>query len=460
MWPQIGAAPQVPSRLWIGMGVAWGLLCGGSSAPAQSMAPKVVDRVKQATAIVQLHAAERSRSGGGLLVRADEKFAYIVTFLGCAVPVSDPEQPKPADAGTIVLQPRIEVVFPGLETPSRPLLADIVKVDEERLLALLKVEKTDATPQPFDLSVAPAKLFETIQVFAFVGSSPADASRESPSVLVEKLSVVAIRKPAPDEPGWIRIDQVIPPERAGSAVVDMAGKLVGLARQSDEDATAGYLTPRGDVKSFVEEALRAGSDKQRVAVSGKKSVGLNRKTPGTKAPRRIAPKIVSAKWGGIEFGSRSLNAGLDVGTVFLQLLSTGKPFQLSRSLFPAVDGDGRVSALQTVLRVGDDELDLILAADTKCLLSDLPPDLAAREESIWIESATWSTYPDGGSPKDVTGTVRDRVVGADGLRVGGGDLTEIAFGRPKMLTLRIKLGTRLLELSATESSVLRLRLAK
>ena len=56
--------------------------------------------------------------------------------------------------------------------------------------------------------------------------------------------------------------------------------------------------------------------------------------------------------------------------------------------------------------------------------------------------------------------MRDRVVGADGLRVGGGDLTEIAFGRPKMLTLRIKLGTRLLELSATESSVLRLRLAK
>jgi S1-C subfamily serine protease len=411
---------------------------------AQSIAPKIVDRLKQATAIVRVTAGETSHSAGGFLVRLDDKSGYVVTSLsGISVTGADAERDV-----------RLAVSFPSSGPSARFVQGELLASDDERDLALLKIPGNEASAQVVDLSAAPSRVTETMAVFAFVAVSDSGSEPAEPEFQAEKAAIVAIRKTAPDEPGWVRVDKTFTRERSGCAVVDTAGRLVGLARVSAEDADAGHLTPRGDVKTFVDDALKSGTGGPRSTVARK---------PGTASRvkpvvgKRVQPKFVSAQWGPYKRGQKELVGSVDALGAFLRLLESGQAFQLTRDLFPAVDGNGLISSLRAVVRVGNEECTLILTADSRCQLSDLPPELAKRSEAIWLESAVWCVYPDGGGAKDVTEVVRARLAGADGVIVHGVDLGEIEFGRPKMLKVRMKLGAKLLEISATEPSYLHVK---
>jgi hypothetical protein len=138
----------------------------------------------------------------------------------------------------------VTVVFNSGADKEQTLKAETIAVDKTRDLAILKVTGVNAVPTPIPLDVE-FKPVETTPVFIF-GFPFGEAlwkGKGNPAITVGRGAVSSLRRDEAGEDGVVQIDGALNPGNSGGAVVDAAGRLVGVARATIWGTGIGFAIP-------------------------------------------------------------------------------------------------------------------------------------------------------------------------------------------------------------------------
>ncbi len=209
----------------------------GERAPVKPDAPKIVElsgevvrRSKRATALVDL---QQRGSGSAVCVSAEGFF------------ITNHHVVQSLELGTSV---RL-VLNPG-QADELTLKAQIIKVDEEEDLALLKA---DASPKLLALSLgADDELFETMPVTAFgYPFGRMLASEEAyPAVSVNTGTITALRNKK-GKLSMIQVDAAVNPGNSGGPLVDRKGQVIGVIASGLPGARVNFAIPVSRVREFL-----------------------------------------------------------------------------------------------------------------------------------------------------------------------------------------------------------------
>jgi hypothetical protein len=429
-------------------------------AAAQSMPTRTLVRIKMATVRVVAPPGGAEPGGAGVVVKLEKNTAYVVTAAECVAGRGDS---KGASEDAERAPPKI-VVTPA-DSEER-LAATLVGVDEARGLALLNFEVGKTLVGPLDPAAVPVRLIETMSVYSFGFAAEGDAGKIVAAV--KRTSVISLRRSAPDNDGWIRVDGVPGEGYVGGPVVDASGRLVGVSRACGPDDKESSLTARGDVVAFVEAGLKGKFPAiARKEAMAPKVVVKEQPEPIEKAGVKDLPggvQLVQARWGVLVESGDTLLDSVDVLASTAKLLEEGRAVDIESRVFPA-RVSRRALALHCSLQAGDRVVELQLPLRSQVRLADPTEALAAREETVFVDAATWSVdrtfNPDfAEESRDVTALFREKVQTLIGCRISVLDLPELKFGHPKALTARIKLGKKQLEVRVVEPGLIRFDVAK
>ena len=271
-------------------------------------------------------------SGSGVIVSPD---GYIVT-----------------NAHVIENATRIEVELPFAATGGEPgksilgrrgrtLGAQVVAVDEETDLAVVKVQARTLPALPFGDSdtLRPGQV-----VLAF--GSPLGLSS---SVTMGVVSAVA-RQLAPEDPMiYIQTDATINPGNSGGALVDAEGQLVGIntliLSQSGGSEGIGFAAPSNIVRNIVGQIIKFGRVRR-----GEIGVNVQTITPllGEALGLGIDSGVVLAD---VAPGGPAGRAGLQAGDIVARL--DGKPMENGRQLRINVYSKGAGEQITLDVRRGE-----------------------------------------------------------------------------------------------------------
>lgn len=203
-----------------------------------AIAPAVVEAVKKASVFVRLEGDGWGATGSGFVVSGDDKVLYIATNQH----VID-DTPSPGTRGG--KPATISVVFDSGTKTERSFPAIVAAADAERDLAVLRVSGVKSPPAALQLNDG-AKLTETMTVFTFgfpFGKALASDDK-SPAITVGKASISSLRNGPDGELQAIQIDGNLNPGNSGGPVVDVKGKLVGVAVSKLRDGQGiGFIIP-------------------------------------------------------------------------------------------------------------------------------------------------------------------------------------------------------------------------
>jgi S1-C subfamily serine protease len=205
-----------------------------------SIAPETVAAIKAATVYVRVEGDGWGGSGSGFVVAADKERLLVVTNHHVAVKLPPGARPKPSV---------VSVVFGSGTAAEREYPATVVASDEERDLAVLRVAGVKDAPKPIAYT-EPPKPVETMGVFSFgfpLGQALA-VRKGFPAVTVGKASVSSLREGEDGELAVIQIDGNLNPGNSGGPVIDVKGRLVGVAVARARDGQGiGFLIPAAEV---------------------------------------------------------------------------------------------------------------------------------------------------------------------------------------------------------------------
>lgn len=211
---------------------------------------RALDAIKRATVFVKVEAGEQSGSGSGFVMRAEGQTGYVAT--NCHVVVPEDEDERPA-VRRPPAKPSVTVVFDSGTPRERAVPADVLALDPERDLALLRVKPVPDLPAPIDPAKAP-RLYETLPVlicgFPF-GEALATGGR-NPAISIGRGAVSSLRL---DEAGHIevvQIDGALNPGNSGGPVVDARGRLVGIAVATIKGGGIGFAIPPGELARMMQ----------------------------------------------------------------------------------------------------------------------------------------------------------------------------------------------------------------
>ncbi len=213
-----------------------------------SIAPETVEAVKKATVFIRIEGDGWGGSGSGFVVSADEKRVLVATNHHVAVPKLPPGVRAGAKPVTLT------VVFDSGTKTERSYSATVAAGDAELDLAVLRITGVKDAPRPL-ASADQAKLVETMQVFSFgypFGSALA-TTKGSPAVTVGKASISSLRNGADGELSVIQIDGNLNPGNSGGPIVDVKGRLVGVAVAKIRDGQGiGFAVPGAELSKVMQ----------------------------------------------------------------------------------------------------------------------------------------------------------------------------------------------------------------
>jgi len=223
----------------------------------ESIPADVLQKVKQASVFVKVSLGPLEYSGSGFVVQVDGESVFLVTNahvvakpdlqihgLPLGLRGRDALELRRIQAAVQNLEPVVSAVF-NSGTPDEQVVAtQTVALDAERDLAILKVVKvrTVPTPIPLDISFRPT---ETTPVFTFgfpFGDSLSD-SKGNPAITVGRGAISSVRLDKRGEDTVIQIDGALNPGNSGGPVVDMKGRLVGVAVATIRGSGIGFAIP-------------------------------------------------------------------------------------------------------------------------------------------------------------------------------------------------------------------------
>ncbi len=210
---------------------------GAAGLAAQELPRAALDKVKASTAFV----VTESGTGTGFVFARSGTTAHLLT---CAHVVGE--------------EAKVKVVFNSGQKDEAVLEADVVGTDDRSDLACLRVKNAGTSAQPLALGKKTA-VRETEAVFAagfpFGGRLAADA--KNPEIAVSRASVASIRRDNAGNVVAVQLGGEVNPGNSGGPIVDIAGKVVGVAQSKILGTGTAFAVPPEQVEAFLKGGIRA-----------------------------------------------------------------------------------------------------------------------------------------------------------------------------------------------------------
>jgi len=217
-----------------------------ATAMGDAIPPGVLVRLKDATVYVKVNIEGKKGSGSGFAVKVDGTTAYIVTNRHV---IAGPRNGKPAT-------PSVSVVFFSgtarqLETP-----AQVLAVDPDRDLAVLRAEGAANLPRPLERDQA-VEVTETMDVvvLGFPFGEVLAQRNTNPTITIGRGSISSLRRNETGKLAFIQIDGALNPGNSGGPVVDSQGRLIGVAVATIPGAQIGLAIPSQQVDALLDGRL-------------------------------------------------------------------------------------------------------------------------------------------------------------------------------------------------------------
>jgi S1-C subfamily serine protease len=211
------------------------------------IAPAVVESVKKSSVFVRLEGDGWGATGSGFVVAGNDKELFVATNEHVVA-----NSPPPGVRA--IKPPTVSVVFDSGTKTERSFPAMIAAADAERDLAILKISGVKTPPPALQLNDG-GKLTETMTVysFGFPFGKALSSDDKSPAITVGKASVSSLRNGPDGDLQVIQIDGNLNPGNSGGPVVDVKGKLVGVAVATLRDGQGiGFVIPAKDVAQMIQ----------------------------------------------------------------------------------------------------------------------------------------------------------------------------------------------------------------
>ena len=223
----------------------------------ESIPADVLQKVKSASVFIKVTLGPLESSGSGFVVNTDGDSVLIVTnahvvakpdFQGDQLPPGlrfrDRQDLQRIKAAIENLEPKIEAVFRSGTREEQVVAVEVVGLDKKNDLAVLKGTKVRAVPVPIPLDVdfRPA---ETTPVFTFgfpFGEAISN-SKGNPAITVGRAAISSVRLDERGEETVVQIDGALNPGNSGGPVVDVQGRLVGVAVATIRGSGIGFAVP-------------------------------------------------------------------------------------------------------------------------------------------------------------------------------------------------------------------------
>jgi hypothetical protein len=232
--------------------------------------PKTLIALKRATVFVKVKGDGRDFSGSGFVVKVDKESALVVTNHHVIEPKIEVDMLFPGPRGPIPGRPigppgllphtmvttirnaSVSVIFDSGTKAERSVKAEILAVDPQRDLALLRVTKVADLPAPIEFNKAP-ELIETLPVytFGFPFGKVLAVGKDNPAITVGKAAISSLRDDVDGDLAYVQIDGALNPGNSGGPIVDVKGQLVGVAVATIRNSTGiGLAIPGAELRKM------------------------------------------------------------------------------------------------------------------------------------------------------------------------------------------------------------------
>jgi S1-C subfamily serine protease len=155
-------------------------------------------------------------------------------------------------------QKTVKVVFNSGQKDEQVLDADVVGTDPRNDLASLRVKNAGAAAQPLTL-LKKTVLRETEAIFAagfpFGGRLAADV--KNPEIAIARASVSSIRRDNQGNIVAVQLGGEVHPGNSGGPVVDLTGKVVGVAQSKILGTSTAFAVPGEQIDAFLKGGVRS-----------------------------------------------------------------------------------------------------------------------------------------------------------------------------------------------------------
>ena len=148
---------------------------------------------------------------------------------------------------------KVTVVFDSGLKEQRAATGQVLAIDTERDLAVLRVTGVKDLPAPIDVVKQPELIeTQTVYSFGFPFGTKLATGKDTPAVTVGKATVSSLRQNANGELARVQIDGNLNPGNTGGPIVDSQGRLVGVAVAIIRNANGiGLAIPHNDVRALL-----------------------------------------------------------------------------------------------------------------------------------------------------------------------------------------------------------------
>ena len=234
----------------------------GARAGAQDgIPPDTLAALKRATVFVQTSGTGWKASGSGFVVAVQKDSVLIATNHHVVAAPDHDRRARPTATELVrsFKQVAVSVVFdPGTKTEITG-KAEIIAADPDTDLAILRVARPKEAPAPIDIAAAP-KPTETMPVylFGFPFGQALATSKGAPAITVGKGSVSSLRLDEAGDLAMVQIDGALNPGNSGGPVVDVKGKLIGIAVATLKTGQGiGFAIPAAELAQVMKGRLGA-----------------------------------------------------------------------------------------------------------------------------------------------------------------------------------------------------------
>ncbi len=220
---------------------------------AQDIKPEKIADVKASSVYIRNAVEAHKYTGSGFVVSAEGDSLLIATN---AHVISPAEYSKLTPSAMLakLKQSKITILFGSGTASERSAMAEVVSLDPDADICILKVKNADVENPPKALKVGGAKaLVETSTVYTF-GYPFGDAlsTGKGPAVTVGKASISSLRTDETGKLTTIQIDGNLNPGNSGGPVIDTDGAVIGVATATIRDSKGiGLVVPAAEVESML-----------------------------------------------------------------------------------------------------------------------------------------------------------------------------------------------------------------
>lgn len=211
--------------------------------PAEGDGKMTLDEIKMAATYMKVTAGNVAGTGSGFVIRSEPEELLVATNYH----VIQPRSANPLDG-----PPVVNVVFES-GTPGewqRP--GEVIAVDSEIDLAIVRVRKPLRTPKPIDprFAAKPVELL-AIRIYGFPFGATLAVAGRNPNITINIGSLSGISLDAAGNPTELRVNGSLNPGNSGGPILDEQGRLVGIAVKTIQGSGIGIAIPAHELSTLL-----------------------------------------------------------------------------------------------------------------------------------------------------------------------------------------------------------------